>query len=229
MNNRFKAKYEYCHVFKDKLVITKTPDINDLVIDFAKTQKDFFKTLIVFYISIPLFTALSFILYYNGHYGIAIYSGGTALFFLAFSIYSLLFTSCSPVIYRDSIKKIDFKKTSLYNVIRIKYYDSGLVKTRGIALTDNQDTDFALKVLLDEGLIDAHNIKLNGKKIEFYSNLIVGAVFVILMIWAFLNNFYDKHPMKEYGILMILISLTVFYIIIRKLVSSIVDKKTTNR
>ena len=131
MEKNFKGKYEYCHIDNDKIVITKTPEIEDLVIDYAKSINDFFKTLMVFYIFIPIFTALSVVFFYSGNYGLSIYVGVGALFFLLMALYSILFTSGSPVIYRDKIVKIQFKKTLLFNSIVIKYKDFGKIKKRG--------------------------------------------------------------------------------------------------
>lgn len=165
MEKVFKAKSEYCHIQNDRLVISKTPVIEDLVSDYAKSIRDFFKTLMVFFICIPLFTALSAVLYYNGHHGLAIYSGATALLFLTIAFYSMLFTSGSPVILKDKIVNVIFKKGIFSNVIHVKYKEFGLVKQRSVLLTNDQfEIDQALQVLLAEGLIKKENIELNGRK-----------------------------------------------------------------
>lgn len=118
MKKTFKGKYEYCHIDNDKIVITRTPKIENLVTDYAKSINDFFKTLMVFYIFIPMFTALSVVFYYIGNYGVSIYArGGGALFFLLMAIYSILVTSGNPVIYRDKIVKIQFKSKHSVNPV----------------------------------------------------------------------------------------------------------------
>ena len=72
MERTFKTTFEYCHIFDDKIVLTKTPEIKDLVADYAKSINDFFKTLMVFFIGIPIFTALSVIMYYEGKLGLSL-------------------------------------------------------------------------------------------------------------------------------------------------------------
>lgn len=157
MEKTFKGKFDYCHVFGDRIVITKTPEIGDLVMDYSKTLKDFFKTLTVFFIFIPIFTALSVVLYCQGppYYGISISTGAFALFFLVSAIYSMLFTSAAPVIYREKIVSVNFKKHLIMNGFEIRYKEFGLTKKRGLAITNNQlEIDSALKIFLDEKLIE---------------------------------------------------------------------------
>ena len=105
MEKIIKTKYEYCHIDNDKLVFTKALKTVDLVTDYAKSTNDLFKTLMVFFIFIPIFTILTVVFYYMGNYGISICSGAFALFFFLMAFYLLLFTSGSPVIYKDKIEK----------------------------------------------------------------------------------------------------------------------------
>jgi len=229
MEKIFKAKYEYCHIDNDKIVITKTPEIEDLVIDYAKSINDFFKTLMVFYIFIPIFTALSVVFFYSGNYGLSIYVGVGALFFLLMALYSILFTSGSPVIYRDKIVKIQFKKTLLFNSIVIKYKDFGKIKKRGILLTNNQiEIDTALEILLTEKLIEDKNIEYKGKQIELYSYAL-STIFTILLSTLFLSGkIIDLHQgtkegggIIQSGIFIIIISMVIFTSISRNIFSSI--------
>ncbi len=192
MEKTFKGKYEYCHIDNDKIVITRTPEIEDLVTDYSKSINDFFKTLMVFFIFIPIFTALSVVFYYIGNYGLSIYAGGGALFFLLMAIYSILVTSGIPVIYRDKIVKIQFKRILLFNSIVIKYKDSGRIKKRGILLTNNQvEIDTALKVLLTEKLIEDKNIEYKGKQIELYSYAITAILGVPVFYWFADGKLFD--------------------------------------
>ena len=229
MEKIFKAKYEYCHIDNDKIVITKTPGIEDLVADYAKSINDFFKTLMVFIIFIPIFTALSVVFYLIGNYGISIFTGGYALFFLLMAFYSILFTSGSPVIYRDKIVKIQFKKTLLFNSIVIKYKDFGKIKKRGILLTNNQiEIDTALEILLTEKLIEDKNIEYKGKQIELYSYAL-STIFTILLSTLFLSGkIIDLHQgtkegggIIQSGIFIIIISMVIFTSISRNIFSSI--------
>jgi len=168
MEEIFKTKYEYCLVDADKIVIAKTHKFKDLVADYDKSINDFFKTLVALFISIPIFTTLSVVYYYKGNYGISILTGAFALFLLFIAFYLLLFTSGSPVIYKDKIVKIKFRKTLLFNVLEIRYRDFGRIKSRGVILTNDQlDIDMALEILSTDKLI-GDKIEYSGKHIDFY-------------------------------------------------------------
>ena len=86
MERRFKTKHEYCHIFDDKLVFTQTPEIGDLVEDYAKSVNNVFKTLMVFFIAIPVFTALSIVFYNMAMPGFTVNTGSFALFLLIMSL-----------------------------------------------------------------------------------------------------------------------------------------------
>lgn len=151
MEEIFKTKYEYCHVDTDKIVFSKTHKVKDLIADYTKSIQNFFKTLMVFLIFTPIFSILSVVFYYHGNFGMLIFSGAFALFFLLMTFYLLLFTSGSPVIYKDKIVKIKFRKTLLFNVLEIRYRDFGRIKSRGVILTNDQfDIDMALEILLTD-------------------------------------------------------------------------------
>jgi len=229
MEKKFKTKYEYCHIDNDKIVITKTPQIEDLVTDYAKSINDFFKTLMVFFIFIPVFAALSVVFYYFGNYGLSIYMGGGALVFLFLAFYSILFTSGNPVIYRNKIVKIQFKKTLLFNSIVIHYKDFGRTKKRGILLTNNQvEIDSALEILLSEKLIEEKNIEYKGKLIELYS-YVLSAILTILLLYLFMDGkiINTRQGTKEgstiiqSGIFIIIICIGILNSIIRNIVSLI--------
>jgi hypothetical protein len=166
MEEIFKTKYEYCHIDADKIVITKTHKVNDLVVDYTKSINDFFKKLLVFFISVPIFSILSVVFYYKGNFGMSIFSGAFALFFLLMAFYLLLFISGSPVIYKDKIVKVTFKKILLFKVIEIKYRDFGRIKNRDIIQSNDQlDIDMALEILLNDKLI-GNKIRCNGKQVN---------------------------------------------------------------
>lgn len=81
MEEIFKTKYEYYYIDVYTIAITKTHKIKDLVVDYAKSINNFFKTLMPFFIAIPIFTILSVMFYYMGNYRISIFSGVSTLFF----------------------------------------------------------------------------------------------------------------------------------------------------
>ena len=228
MEKSFKAKYDYCHVFSDRIVITKTPEIEDLVADYTKTLRDFFKTLAVFFIFIPIFTTLSAVVYYNGFYGLSIYSGALALFSLASALYSMLFTSGAPVIYRDKIVSMKFKKSLIVNGFEIRYKEFGLVKKRGLAITNNQlEIDSALKIFLDERLIEHKDIAMNGRKIEIYSQLtifILTASAIILVLLKIVPIPVQQTNMSSYLLAIILFCGIIIPFITKKIFTAILGK-----
>jgi len=163
MEEIFKTKYEYCYVDADKIVFSKTHKVKDLIADYTKSIQNFFKTLMVFLIFTPIFSILSVVFYYHENFGMSIFSGAFALFLLLMTFYLLLFTSGSPVIYKDKIVKIKFRKTLLFNVLEIRYRDFGRIKSRGVILTNDQfDIDMALEILLTDKQI-ADKIEYKGK------------------------------------------------------------------
>jgi transcriptional regulator with XRE-family HTH domain len=55
---KVKTKYEYLHIFDNKLVFSKTPEIN-FIEDYVKSVGYVFKTLMVIFVSIPIFSILA--------------------------------------------------------------------------------------------------------------------------------------------------------------------------
>ena len=150
--NKFKGKFEYCHLFEDKIVITSTPEIEDLVTDYGKSINHFLKSLMVFIIFIPIFTFLSVVMYYEGHPEVSVYSAAFALLFLFVAFFSILFTTGAPKIFRDKISSVKFRLR--FNIVEIKFKEFGLTKRRNIALSKDQvEKEKALQMLKEEGLI----------------------------------------------------------------------------
>ena len=194
LKKTFKTKFEYCHIFEDKVILTKTPEIKDLVADYAKSINDFFKTLMVFLISIPIFTALSIFMYYDGKLGLSLFSGAFAFFFLVMSFYSMLFTSGIPIIKRDAITKVKFKK-NLLNTIEIKYKDFGRIKKRGFIVEDDQ-IDSTLNLLKQEGLLMEKDIDYNYKKVKQYS-IIISFILIYILVQILPTHFFNFLPKAE--------------------------------
>ena len=149
---KFKGKFEYCHLLEDKIVITRTHEIEDLVTDYRKSINDFLKMLMVFIIAIPIFTALSVVMFCIGHPEVGIMGAAWALIFLSLVFFYILFTTGAPVIFRDKISSIKFKP--VFNVIQIKFKEFGLTKRRNIDLSIGvSEKKIALQILKEEGLI----------------------------------------------------------------------------
>ncbi len=229
MEKTFKTRFEYCHIFDDKIVLTKTSEIMDLVADYAKSINDFFKTLMVFLIFIPLFAVLSVIMYYEGKLGLSLNAGAFSLFFLALSFYTILFTSGSPVIKRNTIIKIKFKKSlRLFNTIQIKYKSSGRIKTRSFVV-ENDQVDTALNLLKDEELIQENDIDYNYGKVKKYS-LIATVVLIFILIQFLPTVLFDflqetERSSAGFGVFYLILSFTLISYMIQYPISYIFKKK----
>jgi transcriptional regulator with XRE-family HTH domain len=218
-----KTKYEYLHIFDNKLVISKTPELNDLVEDYGKSVNNVFKTLMVFFIGIPIFTALTVIFYNLGKTELAIYAGSVAFFFLVVAFYTILFTSGTSIIKREIISKIVIKKALHYTSVVISYRESGRLKERGLLLEKDQ-IDTMKDSLLSEKLIEENNIKL---KTNMFS--LQNIILALTMIIPFFGMFFKKidQTMFYYGAIVIFVSVSL---IIKMMLRSIrpLGQKTTN-
>ena len=219
-----KTKYEYLHIFDTKLVISKTKEIKDLVDDYGNSVNNAFKTLMVFFIGIPIFTTLAVIFYNLEKIGLAIFAVSFALLFLVVAFYTILFTSGSSLIKMENITKIIIQKKSLYNVVVIFHRESGRLKERGLILEKNQ-VDTMKESLLSEKLIEENNIKL--KVSMFSSQNITTALIIIVMSYLFI--FKKTHQMGYYyGAIIGFGSITLIIKMILRSISQL-GTKTTNR
>ena len=219
-----KTKYEYLHIFDNKLVISKTPELNDLVEDYGKSVNNVFKTLMVFFIAIPIFTALTVIFYNLGETGLAIYAAAFALLFLVVAFYTILFTSGSSLIKMENISKIMIKKTSDNTAVVILHREFGRLKERSLLIEKDQ-IEIMKDSLLSEKLIEENNIKLNTSM--FSLQKIIPALTVIIFFFGMIFKKIDQ-KMFYYGAIVVFISVPL---IIKMILRSIrpLGQKTTNR
>ena len=161
MERKFKAKHEYCHLFDDELVISQAPEIVDLVEDYGKSVSNVFKTLMVFFVFIPIFTALSIVFYNMAMPVLSIYAGLFAFFFMAVAFYTMLFTSGIPVIKKKSIYKLRIQKFLFNHVLVIIYKEDGRYKRRLLVL-DKEHIYEVTEMLWSEKLIEDKDIDLKG-------------------------------------------------------------------
>jgi len=196
-----RTRYDFLHVFKDKLVLSSKAEIDDLVEDYGKNVNNVFKTLMVFFISIPIFSVLAIVFYTIERYGLAFNSGAGAFCFLMAAFKIILFTSGSSLIKRTHITKIKLTKSLSQNVLVISHKESGRIKERGIILEKKQVATIK-DILLSEGLIEEKNIQLNNKTLTLRTTLttlmILGAFYIVHTIGI-------KEMMFYYGIIFLLI------------------------
>ena len=218
-----KTKNEYLHIFEDRLVISKGPEIKDLFEDYGKNVNNIFKNLLVFIVSMPLFTVLSFILYNRGMIGSAIFSGSIAFFFLVFAIKTILFTFSSSLIKVKNIQKIKIKRTLFQNVLLISLKDSGRIKERGIILTKEQLENMK-NILIAEKLITDEDIELKKITINFQS-FSLALVFIIFLCSMFSQKSdFDSHAFN--GIVILITSFIIVIEMIYKLMAPLFNKTT---
>jgi len=229
MEKTLKAKYEYCHIFDDKIVFTKTSEIKDLVTDYAKSTNEFLKTIMVFLIFIPIFAALSVIMYYEEKLGLSLNTGAVGLLFLVCSFYLILFTNGSPVIKRNTIIRIKFRKRLLlFNTIQIKYKSFGRITTRNFVVENNQ-VDTVLNLLKDEQLIKEKDIDYNYGKVRMYS-FIVTVVLIYTLIKILSTVLLDLLPetarsSADLGVFLLILSFVLISYMIQYPISFIFKKK----
>ena len=215
-----KTKNEYLHIFEDRLVISKGPEIKDLFEDYGKNVNNLFKSLLVFLVGIPLFTVLSFILYNRGIIGSAIFSGSIAFFYLVLAIKSILFISNTSIIKVEDIRKIKIKRSLFQNVLLIFHKDSGRIKRRGLVLTKEQVEN------MKNSLVAERLIK--EKDIELKINIINSQIFTLALIFIiFLCSMFSQK--SEYGhaingILLLITSFIIMIEIIYKLIAPSFNK-----
>ncbi len=210
-----KTKHEYLHIFDSQFVFTKTPEIKNLVEDYAKSVNNVFKSLMVFFVFIPIFTTLAVILYNMEMLGLAIYSGSFAFFFVTMAFYSMLFTSGSSLIKMDHIYKIKIQKRLFNNVVAILHKESGRLKTRYLILEENQ-VETVKDVLLSEKLIEEKDIPLKRKKISRVTIIaLISLFFIGLNLMQFkIGAGNKKYIMMNYGLYMLLLSAIVITIMV---------------
>jgi|SRR5690554_1162096 transcriptional regulator with XRE-family HTH domain len=219
------TRFEYLHIFEDKLVITKSECIDDLLDDYGKSVNNMFKTLMVYFIGIPIFTILAFVGYYIiENIGLALYASAFAFLFFVLAFYSILFTSGSSLIKKENITKIIIKKTLYFTTVVIIHVESGRLKERNLILKNDQ-IEMMKDTLLSEKLIEEKDIKLKTGIFSFQTlNLALPwIIFFFVMIYKKID-----HMMIYYGGIVLLGSFLLIYKMIQRSIN-ISGRKTTNR
>ena len=220
-----KTKYEYLHIFDNRLLISKSPEFNYLVEDYEKSVNNVFKTLMVSLISIPIFTALTIISYDLGKTGLAIYAVAFAFMFLVVAFYTIFFTSGSSIIKMQNITRVRIQNELFNNVVLITHRESGRLKVRTLVLEKNQ-VDIMKSTLVSEKLIEEKEMKLKGNKNHIYLFIIV--VFFFGGSGQFSMLFFKGvDPIIINGFIILLVSSLFLINMIFKLISPLFKKQQT--
>jgi transcriptional regulator with XRE-family HTH domain len=222
--NTIEAKNEYLHIFNNKLIISKTKDYNNIVIDYGKSVYNTLKSSIVFLVFTPFFIFLASILY-SAHSELSFFSGAFALFFLLMGIYTSLFTSSIPTIDMKLIKKIRIKSSFFGDAIVIYHFDLGIPKKRTIILEKNK-IEFLKNTFLEENryLSNIVDFKISKKRIK----LEVVVLLFIMIIGYYKTNIFDNSILKMNTILLLLLSLFIIVLIVKGIIQSFTWEKTKN-
>lgn len=179
-----KTKHEYVHFFNNKLVFSKTPEIN-LVEDYGKSVTYVFKTLIVMLVSIPLFTAIGIYFYSVENLAWAIWSGTFTFLYLIAALNIMLFGSGTPVVNFVDIVNIKMERKLFYSIVNISILESGRIKQRGLILEKDQVQPM-MDVLLIGNLLSRKDVKMNKK-----SQILKLILFCLYILTSSLFVFYN--------------------------------------
>lgn len=179
-----KTKHEYIHFFNDKLVFSKTSEIN-LVVDYGKSVNYIFRVLIVMTISVFLFTTSGVLSYNVGDTVWGFTSGVFAFLYIIRVLDTMLFSSRAPVVNVVDIIDVKIEDKLFYNVVNISIRESGRVKQREVVLKKDQEK-LIIDILLAENLLDKKDIKINLK-----SNKVILILCCLYIIGIGLFVFYN--------------------------------------
>ncbi len=157
--NTFKTKTGYCHILKDKIVLTRDGVIGNM----AKviSSNNLTRILIVY-------TLFAFFLLYlaykgskEGQFFMPLFYG-TVSFYLFFGVFTSRNNSVTPVIERDKIKGVKYIKAT-FGLTRARFEvffedENGKIKKRIIMLPGSLsngkvETEKALEIMKQEGLL----------------------------------------------------------------------------
>jgi len=155
----FKTKTGFCHILPDKIVLTRDGIIGNVA---TVTVGNNISRILIIYggLSVGLFY-FAFDNYRNGQIAQPILFGLLGIY-LIYGIINSINNSATPIIDRQKIKEVKFKK-AIVGLTRSRFEvlfenDHGQIKKRLImlpgSLTDGQnETEKAIKIMTDEKLI----------------------------------------------------------------------------
>jgi len=219
LKRTIKTKSEYLHIFEDKLVISKSAKINELIEDYGgesfwRSVWNVIKSIKYSFIIVPLFTFLSVNYYHSLGLHPAIYAGSIAFFYLILAIRTILFSSNSSLINVENITEIRIQKKLLHNELLIFHKESGRVKDRVVLFEKNKEENMK-NILLSEKLIDEKEIKLNKKIFSIQVFVPLLTYIVVLIFFAFNKT---TNITLYFGLIMLLVSIlliieTLYYLV----------------
>lgn len=154
----FKTKTGYCHILTDKIVLSRDGiigNVSEIVVGNTMA-----KILIVYAIISVIFIYLGIENLQKGGYTVAVFSLFIGLY-LIYGIISSRNNSATPVINRNTIKKVVFKK-GIKGITRPRFEVTFLLENKtkkrlimlpGSFTGNEQDLNNAIKIMKEEGLL----------------------------------------------------------------------------
>lgn len=155
---KFKTKTGFCHIFSDKIILTRDGIIGDIA---NLTSGNGIARILIIYCLLSIFLFYqAYNSFLNGHVFISIFLGIIGIYFV-YNVLISLNNSATPVIERKNIKTIKFiNGTNGITRSRFEVYfqNNGKIKKRLILLpgslsNGNSETQKAVQLMKEEGLI----------------------------------------------------------------------------
>ncbi len=221
---KVKTKFEYLHIFDNKLVFSKTPEVN-LVEDYKTSVNGILRFSMGLFINITmsLYAALVF---YNKHkMDLALLTASFTLLVFTLLFYIMFFNSVTPTIDIRTIKSIKIKKYFFDTAgVEIYFIESGRIKGRGLILRKDQFDEMIDKVLAEK-LVSESDIKHNSIT-KFLRPLILFFIPAIFLQAIMFSQFL-KLPQYYQSVIFFILSLLL---IIKMLKDSVfLSKETLNK
>lgn len=159
MEKSFKTKTGFCHVLEDKIVLTRDGEIGN--ISEITVGNSINRILIIYGLIAVLFFYFAYDYFKSEHIFLSILFSCLG-FYLGYGIISSLNNSTTPIIFRNKIKEVKFKK-GFKGITRSRFEifftdESGKIKKRLIMLpgslsNGDAEIDKALKLFHEDKLI----------------------------------------------------------------------------
>lgn len=154
----FRTKTGYCHILPDKIVLTRDGIIGNM--SKVTVGSSIARILVIYGVIALIFLVLAFNSYNNGQIVICVFYAAAALY-LFYGISTSVNNSAAPVIERNKIKSVTFKKAMpglTRGYFEILFDDNGKVRKRLIMLPGSlsggaEETEKALLIMTDKNLL----------------------------------------------------------------------------
>ncbi|CAM3619970.1 hypothetical protein FLGE108171_06440 [Flavobacterium gelidilacus] len=158
-NKIFKAKIGYCHVFNDKIILSKDLNIDD--ISKVVVSNNINRVLIIYGLISVFLLYKSYAVFINKDYVFSLFFLSLGLY-LFYGIITSRNTSTTPIVFRNSIEKVVFIKAKPFLTrayFEIYFNDENNILNKRLIMLPSSfsngksETEKALKIFKEENLI----------------------------------------------------------------------------